>query len=147
MSTALHSVVNACSHICGSTVRKRHLRHSHSIAAFSMVSADAHRVPLQDLQFEHTALACLPVDENPEREVKGSVPGVCFSLVDAQPLDGPEVVCVSDSVMGLLGAKVDELDPAVPKLLSLSTTFSNCKAYSHCYCGHQFGSFAGMLHL
>lgn len=101
-------------------------------------------LPLQDLQFEHTALTSLPVDENEHREVQRDLPGACFSLVDAQPLDGPEVVCLSQSALDLLGVKVDEHDPSLPKLLSLSATFSNCKTYAHCYCGHQFGSFAGM---
>jgi serine/tyrosine/threonine adenylyltransferase len=109
--------------------------------AFSV--KNTRRVPLQELKFEHTALAFLPVDENQPREVKRELPGVCFSLVDAQPLEGPELVCLSKSAFDLLGVEVDENDPSIPKLLSLSATFSNCKPYAHCYCGHQFGAFAG----
>lgn len=98
---------------------------------------------LNELLFEHTALECLPVDPNPDRDVRREIPGTCFSLVDTQPLESPEVVCLSQNALDLLGVQVDEQDPSTPKLLSLGTTFSNCKTYAHCYCGHQFGSFAG----
>ena len=98
VSTAsVKAVLNSASLVCSSAARRWQQRRIHSVAAFSMASAEADRVPLPELQFEHTALSCLPVDENPDREIKASVPGVCFSLVDAQPLDSPCLLYTSPS--------------------------------------------------
>lgn len=138
MSSALHSTFT---YARISTASRWPPIRSQSIAVSSMVTT----IPLQELQFEHTALASLPVDENRKRQVRSEIPGVCFSLVDVQPLEGPEVVCTSQSALDLLGVHADETDPGIAQILSLSTTFSNSKSYAHCYCGHQFGAFAGML--
>jgi serine/tyrosine/threonine adenylyltransferase len=100
-------------------------------------------VALADLKFEHTTLECFPVDPNERNEVRPSIPGVAFSLVALQPLEDPKVVCTSDSAFALLNVQVEETDAEVAQFLSASKAFSNSRAYAHCYCGYQFGFFAG----
>lgn len=104
------------------------------------------RSPLERLHFDNVALRRLPVDSSEEagpRQVKGA----CFSRGKPQPLAKPRFVCVSHAAVALLGLSGEEVasDPLGPEYLSGSRVLPGSEPAAHCYCGHQFGQFAGQL--
>ncbi|KAF1387095.1 hypothetical protein PFLUV_G00101710 [Perca fluviatilis] len=104
------------------------------------------RSPLERLDFDNVALKKLPLDSSEEpgqRQVKGA----CFSLVKPQPLTKPRFVAVSHEALALLGLSGEEVmnDPLGPEYLSGSKVMPGSEPAAHCYCGHQFGQFAGQL--
>eukprot|EP01064_Diplonema_japonicum_P008966 TRINITY_DN16434_c0_g1_i2.p1 TRINITY_DN16434_c0_g1~~TRINITY_DN16434_c0_g1_i2.p1 ORF type:complete len:622 (+),score=128.31 TRINITY_DN16434_c0_g1_i2:1228-3093(+) len=97
---------------------------------------------LEALVFDNTALKGLPVDESKvmsQREVRGA----CFSLVELTPLTNPRTVAVSKEALALLD--IDETDNSIAASLSGSKLIPGSQPAAHCYCGHQFGNFAGQL--
>ncbi|KAL6107063.1 selenoo [Pungitius sinensis] len=104
------------------------------------------RSPLERLDFDNVALKRLPVDPSEEPGVR-QVKGACFSRVKPQPLAGPRFVAVSREALALLGLNAEEVvsDPLAPEYLSGSRVMPGSEPAAHCYCGHQFGQFAGQL--
>ncbi|XP_075944876.1 selenoprotein O1 isoform X2 [Anarhichas minor] len=104
------------------------------------------RSPLERLDFDNVALKKLPVDSSEEPGVR-QVKGACFSRVKPQPLTKPRFVAVSHEALALLGLSGEEVmnDPLGPEYLSGSRVMPGSQPAAHCYCGHQFGQFAGQL--
>lgn len=104
------------------------------------------RSPLERLDFDNLALRKLPLDLSEEPGVR-QVKGACFSRVKPQPLTEPRFVAVSHEALALLGLSGDEVmnDPLGPEYLSGSKVMPGSEPAAHCYCGHQFGQFAGQL--
>lgn len=104
------------------------------------------RSPLERLHFENVALKKLPLDPSEEPGVR-QVKGACFSRVQPQPLTNTRLVAVSHEALALLGLNGDEVteDPLAPDYLSGSKVMPGSEPAAHCYCGHQFGHFAGQL--
>lgn len=104
---------------------------------------------LKELRFVFTALEQVPVEQTDgDPCVPHKVQAACFSHVRLQPLDRPKVVCISKPALALIGVDISEQDlqgDEVAAMLSASKTVSNAAPYAHCYCGHQFGMFAGQL--
>ncbi len=81
-------------------------------------------------------------------EPRSPVSGVCFSPAVPTPLERPQLVVVSESALHLLG-----LDPAEAERRSEdyavyfggNRVLPGAEPAAHCYCGHQFGNFAGQL--
>lgn len=96
-----------------------------------------------------SALEQVPVEQTDgDPCVPHQVQGACFSHVRLQPLDRPKVVCISQPALALVGVKIpkEELQAdEIAAMLSASKTIANAVPYAHCYCGHQFGMFAGQL--
>ncbi|CAH2278204.1 Hypothetical predicted protein [Pelobates cultripes] len=114
-----------------------------------VVSGPAGR-SLASLQFDNLALRSLPVEagEGTEEEARRSrsVPGACFSRVRPSAVSNPRVVALSRSALALLGLpEGEEPGPEVAEFLSGNRVFQGAEPAAHCYCGHQFGSFAGQL--
>ncbi|TRY85223.1 hypothetical protein DNTS_009266 [Danionella cerebrum] len=104
------------------------------------------RSSLERLEFDNVALKKLPVDPSSEPGVR-QVQGACFSRVQPTPLQNPEFVAVSDPALLLLGLDAQQVlkDPLGPEYLSGSKVMPGSEPAAHCYCGHQFGQFAGQL--
>ncbi|KAK2842004.1 hypothetical protein Q5P01_012204 [Channa striata] len=104
------------------------------------------RSPLERLEFDNVALRKLPVEPSDEPGVR-QVKGACFSRVKPQPLTSPRFVAVSHEALALLGLDGEEVlnDPLGPEYLSGSKVMPGSEPAAHCYCGHQFGQFAGQL--
>ncbi|KAM3870073.1 selenoprotein O1 [Diretmus argenteus] len=104
------------------------------------------RSPLERLNFDNIALRKLPLDPSVEPGVR-TVKGACFSRVRPTPLTRPRFVCVSGEALALLGLSGEEVltDPLGPEYLSGSKVMPGSQPAAHCYCGHQFGHFAGQL--
>lgn len=84
-----------------------------------------------------------PVKEN---YVRRSVKGACFSLVDPTPVTNPKLVALSREAIALLD--LDEKaaeDPLFTEAFGGCTKLPGSETAAHCYCGHQFGHFAGQL--
>lgn len=104
------------------------------------------RSSLERLEFDNVALKKLPLDPSEEPGVR-QVKGACFSRVTPQPLTKPRFVAVSHQAQALLGLDGEEVlnDPLGPEYLSGSKIMPGSEPAAHCYCGHQFGQFAGQL--
>lgn len=104
------------------------------------------RSPLERLHFDNAVLKKLPLDASEEPGVR-QVKGACFSRVKTQPLTNPRFVAVSHQALALLGLDGEEVmsDPLGPEYLSGSKIMPGSEPAAHCYCGHQFGQFAGQL--
>nr|XP_019955406.1 PREDICTED: selenoprotein O-like isoform X3 [Paralichthys olivaceus] len=112
-----------------------------------MESSQPGSTALELLSFHNTALRKLPVDDTDEPGSR-TVPGACFSRIRTlQPLPRPHLVALSRSALALLGLSDRDVlsDPRAPEYLSGSRLLPGSQAAAHCYCGHQFGLFAGQL--
>lgn len=97
------------------------------------------------LPFDNLVLRSLPIDPVVNDESR-TVPGAIFSRVPLAPLSHPTTVCVSKPAMDLIG--VDPLHythPDFPLYFSGSRLLAGSEPAAHCYCGYQFGVFAGQL--
>ncbi|KAM9401986.1 protein adenylyltransferase SelO-1, mitochondrial-like [Salvelinus alpinus] len=101
---------------------------------------------LERLPFNNVALKKLPLDSSEEPGSR-TVSGACFSRVQPQPLVNPTFVAVSGPALALLGLDEEEIfhDLLGPEYLSGSKVLPGSEPAAHCYCGHQFGLFAGQL--
>uniref|UniRef100_A0A8C3WEA2 Selenoprotein O n=1 Tax=Catagonus wagneri TaxID=51154 RepID=A0A8C3WEA2_9CETA len=113
---------------------------------------------LVGLHFDNRALRALPV-ETPPPGPEGApsaprpVPGACFSRVRPAPLRQPRVVALSEPALALLGlgAPPADADAREAREAEAALFFSGnallpgSEPAAHCYCGHQFGQFAGQL--
>lgn len=104
------------------------------------------QTPLQRLPFNNVALRKLPVDSSLDSGSR-TVRGACFSRVVPQSLLRPHFVAVSSQALALLGLSAQDVltDPHGPEYLSGSRLLPGTEPAAHCYCGHQFGLFAGQL--
>src|SRR6218665_2582843 len=103
---------------------------------------------LNDLNFVNRAIHELPIDEIQTNYVR-KVPNACFALVTPTPLKNPKLIALSSSALKLFDLEISNEEA------SADSQFVNCFAgnellngsetASHCYCGHQFGVFAGQL--
>uniref|UniRef100_A0A665VC49 Selenoprotein O n=1 Tax=Echeneis naucrates TaxID=173247 RepID=A0A665VC49_ECHNA len=104
-------------------------------------------VSLELLPFNNTALRRLPVEDTGEPGSR-TVRAACFSRIRTlQPLVRPRFVALSQSALALLGLGEQQVlsDPLAPEYLSGSRLLPGSEPAAHCYCGHQFGLFAGQL--
>lgn len=102
-------------------------------------------VTLEALNFDNLVLRSVPIDPVKENFVR-QVPNACFSLVEPTAVKEPEVVVHSQSAMDLLDLNQDQVNRAeFPEYFSGNKVLPGSQTAAHCYCGHQFGSFAGQL--
>lgn len=113
---------------------------------------------LAGLRFDNRALRALPV-ETPPPDPEGAatvprlVPGACFSRVRPAPLRQPRLVALSEPALALLGLGAPPADAAAREareaeaalFFSGNALLPGAEPAAHCYCGHQFGQFAGQL--
>mmetsp|Transcript_16831 Transcript_16831/g.25307 ORF Transcript_16831/g.25307 Transcript_16831/m.25307 type:complete len:644 (-) Transcript_16831:250-2181(-) len=110
------------------------------------MSAASTFVTLEHMRFDNRNLEALPVDKslNPNSR---QVPGAVFSLCTPQPVVRPRIVAASPDALSLLGLDpaMDWTSPEFAAYFSGSNPIPGSMPAAHCYCGHQFGSFAGQL--
>jgi hypothetical protein len=107
---------------------------------------------LAGLRFDNRALRELPVETPPPgpdgaHSAPRPVPGACFSRVRPSPLRGPRLVALSGPALALLGldATAPEAEAEAALFFSGNALLPGAEPAAHCYCGHQFGQFAGQL--
>lgn len=103
---------------------------------------------LSALRFDNLALRSLPVDPS-EDGAPRAVPGACFARVRPTPLRNPRLVAASPPALALLGLEAGgleaEREAEAALYFSGNRLLPGSEPAAHCYCGHQFGSFAGQL--
>ncbi|XP_059510599.1 selenoprotein O1 isoform X2 [Stegostoma tigrinum] len=116
-------------------------------AAQAMGMGASGRVSLGSLPFDNLALRSLPLDPSQESGSR-QVPAACFSRVRPAPLHQPQLVAYSLPALQLLELQQDELQSSELELaeyFSGNRELPGTEPAAHCYCGHQFGNFAGQL--
>ena len=102
-------------------------------------SSTTHKT-LGSLTFDNRVLRSVPVGRDGQS-------GTVFSRLPTTPLNNPSIVCLSPPALSLLDLSTRQVlsDSAAPGYLSASAAIPGSDSASHCYCGHQFGAFAGQL--
>lgn len=99
----------------------------------------------ETLNFDNVALRTLPIDNEKQNYVR-RVPGSCFSHVDPTPVRKPQLVAASRSAMELIDLDENQLKrPDLALYFCGNRLLPGAVPAAHCYCGHQFGRFAGQL--
>nr|XP_037279416.1 protein adenylyltransferase SelO, mitochondrial-like [Rhipicephalus microplus]XP_037279417.1 protein adenylyltransferase SelO, mitochondrial-like [Rhipicephalus microplus] len=120
----------------------RSLIRSSSQVGFALLSTMS---TLETLRFDNLALRTLPVDKETRNYVR-TVSGAVFSRVSPAPLESPAMVVFSDDAMMLLDLPASELQRKdAAEYFSGNKLLPGSETAAHCYCGHQFGYFAGQL--
>lgn len=120
----------------------RSLIRSSSQVAFALCSTMS---TFETLKFDNLALRTLPIDKETRNYVR-TVSGAVFSRVSPAPLDSPELVVVSEDAMMLLDLPPPEFERKdAAEYFSGNKLLPGSETAAHCYCGHQFGYFAGQL--
>lgn len=102
-------------------------------------------VTFETLKFDNLALRRLPIDKESRNYVR-TVHDACFSRVMPTPLESPKLVAVSEGAMALLDLPSTEFERKdAAELLCGNKLLAGSEPAAHCYCGHQFGHFAGQL--
>nr|XP_054752164.1 protein adenylyltransferase SelO, mitochondrial-like [Lytechinus pictus] len=100
---------------------------------------------IDKLNFDNRVLRTLPIDPETENFTR-QVAGACFSRVKPTPVANPKTVAYSVPAMQLLDLPEEELNRGdFPAYFSGTKLLPGSEPAAHCYCGHQFGSFAGQL--
>ncbi|XP_064400171.1 protein adenylyltransferase SelO, mitochondrial-like [Halichondria panicea] len=100
---------------------------------------------LETLEFVNSAVKSLPLDSEEENYVR-TVQGACFSRVRPTPLTNPSLVVHSDDAFSLLDLPSSEIQrEEFIEYFSGNKILPGSEPAAHCYCGHQFGNFAGQL--
>lgn len=100
---------------------------------------------LETLNFDNSALRSLPLDPKEDNSLR-QVRGACFSRVAPTPVKGPRLVAHSSSAVALLDLPESEvLRPEFAEYFAGNRILPGSETAAHCYCGHQFGNFAGQL--
>uniref|UniRef100_A0A8C5RQN2 Selenoprotein O n=1 Tax=Laticauda laticaudata TaxID=8630 RepID=A0A8C5RQN2_LATLA len=102
---------------------------------------------LSALRLDNRALRALPLDPS-EENVPRPVSGACFSRVLPTPVRCPRLVASSAPALALLGLREPqspEEEEEAALCFSGNRLLPGAEPAAHCYCGHQFGSFAGQL--
>lgn len=94
------------------------------------------------LKFVNSHLEELPIDKSNDsspRQVKDAF----FTKVSPTSVINPKIVCSSEDILKIID--LDKDDPALVEYFSGNKLFPGSDPVAHCYCGHQFGVFAGQL--
>ncbi|RWS31160.1 selenoprotein O-like isoform X1 [Leptotrombidium deliense] len=100
---------------------------------------------LETLCFDNKVYQRLPVDTE-ERNFVRTVNNACFSRVKPTPLKKPQLVCYSRDALKLIDINESEVKrPEFVEYFCGNKILPGSEPGAHCYCGHQFGVFAGQL--
>ena len=108
---------------------------------------------LSNLGFDNKNTKNLPVDsDNNNSHTARQTTNVIFAPAVPTPVTSPRLIAYSTDALELLGLQVPTEQTAHAAFVSeMETYFSGnkllpgSKPVAHCYCGHQFGNFAGQL--
>ena len=99
---------------------------------------------ITEFTFDNRNINELPVDPNESRKCR-PVSNAIFSVVEPTPVSKPVLVAASSSaLMDLLGLQNTD-DNTLAEYFSGNKIIPGSRPAAHCYCGHQFGNFAGQL--
>ena len=123
-------------------LRRIYLKH---FILFTASSNMSNQVTFESLKFDNLALRKLPIDKEADNYVR-QVKDACFSKIKPTPCSNPSMVAYSKSAMQLIDLNETELKRDEASVyLSGNKLMPGSDTAAHCYCGHQFGHFAGQL--
>lgn len=100
---------------------------------------------LETLSFDNLVLRSLPVEDSVETRPH-PVRNACYSRVQPTPVTNPRTVAYSISALALLDLPESEAQRSeFVEYFAGNKILPGSETAAHCYCGHQFGSFAGQL--
>ena len=100
---------------------------------------------LETLNFDNLAQRVLPIEPEEDNFVR-QVSGACFSKVKPTPVAKPQTVAYSVPALGLIDLPETEAERSdFAEYFSGNSLLPGSQPAAHCYCGHQFGNFAGQL--
>ena len=101
-----------------------------------------------ELTFDNRNLKRLPVDPNVSKQCR-QVQNAIFSAVEPTSVVKPVLIAASDSAFTeLLGMNPPfdiKSESSIAEYFSGNKIIPGSEPAAHCYCGHQFGNFAGQL--
>ena len=106
---------------------------------------------IDSLKFDNRNIKSLPVETKPGPIVSRQVPNAIFAIVEPTSCTAPQLMSFSEEALALLGldpvtcGKSEASRKALAEYLSGNAIIPGSRPAAHCYCGHQFGSFAGQL--
>lgn len=101
---------------------------------------------MKKLKFDNKSLRSLPVDTSLDMKSQRSVSGACFSRTMPTPVINPQMVAMSPSAMSLLDLSPADMETGeAVQYFSGNKIMEGSEPAAHCYCGYQFGVFAGQL--
>ena len=104
-------------------------------------------------KLQYTQLQKLAIDESltsKENQHPRLVQDALFTKVDPTPLQSPKLLSISSAVKDCIDLDINAQNDELSEIFSgnielINKLIPDCTPYSHCYCGHQFGNFAGQL--
>lgn len=123
-------------------------------------SKDQSQIPLHDnesisLPFDNANIRKLPMDMATEERSSRPVRDAIFSRISPEPVTSPALVAASSEALKLIGIQLPNnvsdqghiamTESQIADYFSGNKLFHGSEPASHCYAGHQFGSFAGQL--
>ncbi len=102
---------------------------------------------LIETKFENSQINKLLINKSDNPRKPQTTPNCHYSIVEPIPLKNPRLICLSSLAANFLGYDNESLlqDKETPEYLSGNKLIPNSTPIAHCYCGHQFGIFAGQL--
>jgi uncharacterized protein YdiU (UPF0061 family) len=99
------------------------------------------------VEFASPAADELPLDREERNFIRSPVRHAIYSRVDPTPVEGPRLVALSASALGLLGIDAARAaqDAEFLAVMSGCSIPAGARPLAHCYAGFQFGTFAGQL--
>jgi uncharacterized protein YdiU (UPF0061 family) len=101
----------------------------------------------KETKFENSQLKNLLIFEPKSSKRSQQTPKCNYSKVLPTPLKNPRLLCLSKQCANFLGYDSEKLaeDKETPEYLAGNKIVEGSQPIAHCYCGHQFGIFAGQL--
>lgn len=124
------------------TMSSRELLDSDNIVENVVISTTGNNI--NELIFNNTNLNNLPIDKN-KSKISRQVSNSIFSLIDPTPVQSPELIIKSSKALDLLHLSSLISDDILSQYFSGNIIIPGSIPAAHCYCGHQFGNFAGQL--
>lgn len=124
------------------TMSSRELLDSDNIVENVVISATGNNI--NELIFNNTNLNNLPIDKN-KSKISRQVSNSIFSLIDPTPVQSPDLIIKSSKALDLLHLSSLISDDILSQYFSGNIIIPGSIPAAHCYCGHQFGNFAGQL--
>jgi uncharacterized protein YdiU (UPF0061 family) len=101
----------------------------------------------KETKLENSQFKKLLINKLDDPKKSQSTPKCHYSIIEPTPIKNPRLISLSNLSCEFLGYDYELLlkDNETPIYLSGNQLVPNSTPISHCYCGHQFGIFAGQL--
>lgn len=99
---------------------------------------------INSLVFDNQNLKNLPIDLNSSKQSR-QVSNAIFSIAEPTSVINPQLIIKSNNALNLLNLSSDIPNEIISEYFSGNKIIKGSQPAAHCYCGYQFGNFAGQL--